>query len=93
MAEIDLYNFRGFKVHTPELPDAPEGPLFGLVFALFGQKDDDTDLLRCDHYNALDYTDGEWLYYEGIYRDWETDRKSTRLNSSHRSLSRMPSSA
>ena len=30
---------------------------------------------------------------EAIYRDWETDRKSTRLNSSHRSLSRMPSSA
>ena len=29
----------------------------------------------------------------GSYRDWETDRKSTRLNSSHRSLSRMPSSA
>ena len=28
-----------------------------------------------------------------VYRDWETDRKSTRLNSSHRSLSRMPSSA
>ena len=27
------------------------------------------------------------------YRDWETDRKSTRLNSSPRSLSRMPSSA
>ena len=40
-------------------------------------------------------------YYKSIgreadlrgYRDWETDRKSTRLNSSHRSLSRMPSSA
>ena len=30
---------------------------------------------------------------ETAYRDWETDRKSTRLNSSHRSLSRMPSSA
>ena len=30
---------------------------------------------------------------EHPYRDWETDRKSTRLNSSHRSLSRMPSSA
>ena len=29
----------------------------------------------------------------GPYRDWETDRKSTRLNSSHRSLARMPSSA
>ena len=31
--------------------------------------------------------------YLCAYRDWETDRKSTRLNSSHRSLSRMPSSA
>ena len=30
---------------------------------------------------------------DATYRDWETDRKSTRLNSSHRSLSRMPSSA
>ena len=29
----------------------------------------------------------------GDYRDWETDRKSTRLNSSHLKLSRMPSSA
>ena len=30
---------------------------------------------------------------ETQYRDWETDRKSTRLNSSHLKLSRMPSSA
>ena len=29
----------------------------------------------------------------GLYRDWETDRKSTRLNSSHSRASRMPSSA
>ena len=29
----------------------------------------------------------------GYYRDWETDRKSTRLNSSHSAKSRMPSSA
>ena len=29
----------------------------------------------------------------GHYRDWETDRKSTRLNSSHEIPSRMPSSA
>ena len=36
----------------------------------------------------------ERLHLHGtVYRDWETDRKSTRLNSSHRSLSRMPSSA
>ena len=30
---------------------------------------------------------------EREYRDWETDRKSTRLNSSHSAKSRMPSSA
>ena len=30
---------------------------------------------------------------ENTYRDWETDRKSTRLNSSHITRSRMPSSA
>ena len=31
--------------------------------------------------------------YAPDYRDWETDRKSTRLNSSHEIPSRMPSSA
>ena len=31
--------------------------------------------------------------YQVRYRDWETDRKSTRLNSSHITRSRMPSSA
>ena len=34
-----------------------------------------------------------WLQTTGGYRDWETDRKSTRLNSSHITRSRMPSSA
>ena len=33
------------------------------------------------------------LHSDGHYRDWETDRKSTRLNSSHSAKSRMPSSA
>ena len=32
-------------------------------------------------------------HVEKDYRDWETDRKSTRLNSSHSAKSRMPSSA
>ena len=32
-------------------------------------------------------------YRAEMYRDWETDRKSTRLNSSHSAKSRMPSSA
>ena len=43
------------------------------------------------HYRGWDSTcincgrqwcDGEWLPLD-FYRDWETDRKSTRLNSSH----------
>ena len=33
------------------------------------------------------------MAYYTSYRDWETDRKSTRLNSSHSAKSRMPSSA
>ena len=33
------------------------------------------------------------FYFSPAYRDWETDRKSTRLNSSHEIPSRMPSSA
>ena len=33
------------------------------------------------------------LVLNNLYRDWETDRKSTRLNSSHEIPSRMPSSA
>ena len=35
---------------------------------------------------------GKYINDSG-YRDWETDRKSTRLNSSHSAKSRMPSSA
>ena len=54
--------------------------------------------------NAVDF-DNEFTYHmrgwsrqrvisgTGGYRDWETDRKSTRLNSSHSAKSRMPSSA
>ena len=36
---------------------------------------------------------GSYTLSELTYRDWETDRKSTRLNSSHEIPSRMPSSA
>ena len=39
---------------------------------------------------AASFEYGAQIY---AYRDWETDRKSTRLNSSHLKLSRMPSSA
>ena len=56
---------------------------------------------RDDDFNIIDglkvLTDklGDKLTGNGnfTYRDWETDRKSTRLNSSHEIPSRMPSSA
>ena len=44
----------------------------------------------------LPYSDSRLRQIETLlkhYRDWETDRKSTRLNSSHEFVSRMPSSA
>ena len=39
------------------------------------------------------HSDVKFLSDAVHYRDWETDRKSTRLNSSHSGESRMPSSA
>ena len=47
-------------------------------------------------YKAYPHGEAELDYYAcrtPKYRDWETDRKSTRLNSSHSAKSRMPSSA
>ena len=61
------------------------------------------DISVCDPYSGMTTTISLPDYFRRLYfpakstveayRDWETDRKSTRLNSSHRSLSRMPSSA
>ena len=42
---------------------------------------------------ALQFVVLSGLVFNLTYRDWETDRKSTRLNSSHEIPSRMPSSA
>ena len=52
--------------------------IFGIGMLLIGSKD--FYVLCC-------------VVFEAVYRDWETDRKSTRLNSSHEIPSRMPSSA
>ena len=43
--------------------------------------------------NSVKFKNYQGSSYTGVYRDWETDRKSTRLNSSHSAKSRMPSSA
>ena len=45
------------------------------------------------HPDILEIFAGALVYTKPAYRDWETDRKSTRLNSSHEIPSRMPSSA
>ena len=45
-----------------------------------------------DDKNYVSHTNDDVTFQE-TYRDWETDRKSTRLNSSHSRASRMPSSA
>ena len=65
-----------------------------------------TELKLCEHNNQrillisdmhIPYHHKDTLsflsYLKAKYRDWETDRKSTRLNSSHSRASRMPSSA
>ena len=52
-------------------------------------------LIRLRHGHGEDKVNGVIGISEHVtpYRDWETDRKSTRLNSSHSAKSRMPSSA
>ena len=55
-----------------------------------------TTEIQSDFINVGDYNTGNFNLLKNTalpYRDWETDRKSTRLNSSHSAKSRMPSSA
>ena len=53
------------------------------------------DAVHVDSQEKWDFVSSKFGYRwpQTIYRDWETDRKSTRLNSSHSAKSRMPSSA
>ena len=57
----------------------------------------EVELLVGDEYTVLgQYTNNKnkiLMRHNTVYRDWETDRKSTRLNSSHSGEARMPSSA
>ena len=63
-----------------------------ITFPLYGRERDVGDGLRV----ITDISEGDkiaTINQTSGYRDWETDRKSTRLNSSHITRSRMPSSA
>ena len=52
----------------------------------------DCEITGRTHLRPVVEHDGQ-VFVMVLYRDWETDRKSTRLNSSHSAKSRMPSSA
>ena len=94
---LDVRNYRPGE--TPKIKSR-KGALAGLIipFDIWRQDDEpnkwtvlcagekDMAVARSNGFNAITLTGGE-------YRDWETDRKSTRLNSSHSAKSRMPSSA
>ena len=55
----------------------------------------DNKVLQLNQYASVQipWTGEDIKHVNNAYRDWETDRKSTRLNSSHSRASRMPSSA
>ena len=78
--------FKAFQKELPRLKEMGVKTLWFMPITPIAQKEKKGSL--GSPYAAQDYTS---IIPE--YRDWETDRKSTRLNSSHRSLSRMPSSA
>ena len=68
------------------------------IISKISEIDYKTKTVHLENNYCCEYTiSSQWEIENGLdngdYRDWETDRKSTRLNSSHRSLSRMPSSA
>ena len=63
--------------------------LWGMKFEIRSCWDGFTTLSGAGVLAMVKYIMDSWKKY----RDWETDRKSTRLNSSHSAKSRMPSSA
>ena len=68
------------------------GQPMGAVQSVDFQRHGATVILLGCNYDSVPFSVTEEGFEIG-YRDWETDRKSTRLNSSHSRASRMPSSA
>ena len=87
------YLYRAFHA-MPDLRDKtgePTGAIHGMVAMLRKLKADyPSDFTACV-FDAKGRTFRDDLYDQ--YKAQRTDRKSTRLNSSHSSVSRMPSSA
>ena len=90
--DIELNRSQGFTLPHSKVNDA----FFGYAY----RPDFDGGAMRVSHEATMFYSGGAErgvLSCKSVsdagYRDWETDRKSTRLNSSHSGESRMPSSA
>ena len=89
--ELEVYNGSSFELFPQR---------FDIASALFALKADKIDGYDSDQLakidgsgNVLSSGNVAVISPTGTYRDWETDRNSTRLNSSHSAKSRMPSSA
>ena len=81
-----------------DIPDPDPDWFPDLNFDIFEQDGEEElgELEMDDYLDELEETEdiGEFIVTgKQVCRDWETDRKSTRLNSSHSAKSRMPSSA
>ena len=83
-------NLLDFYLDHPELiPESWKGKeifFWGTIYR-------NADGRLCVRYLYWDGVRWDWGFNWLDYRDWETDRKSTRLNSSHSRAPRMPSSA
>ena len=86
---FDRHYIMGLLNADKDIVGAPSRIRSGEVYNVY-MEDKETG-----RYKAFDNLNGLGLrrLSKTLYRDWETDRKSTRLNSSHLKLSRMPSSA
>ena len=79
-------------IETIDLPSYDRKKTYQSSAAWYSQAGLAVKTYLSDRFN--NWLNTEWIDgTKGGYRDWETDRKSTRLNSSHSAKSRMPSSA
>ena len=92
--EFDIHSYMNTYTAKPKAQAAPKERKVPMSHQVAAMIEEGATLAQIDDqfpYYVMTHLAPLQRYLE--YRDWETDRKSTRLNSSHRSLSRMPSSA
>ena len=87
----DHYVLDGFDGEDISEEDAESLQRFKEIAHKNGLSQEQFNSLLSDFKEAFPYNTEDPV--SNSYRDWETDRKSTRLNSSHSAKSRMPSSA